>query len=199
MSLPRDDICYNPGRERCSYGAWELDDLANGEYKMLTLVRSRQSSGLHVTINSAFLQEVKEDNSQVWESRHSLRELGQKCLLEPSLIHLWVQSLTEFRKLLSVEFTLEETYGYVTRATNQHISVGVDPAVTLKQHKELYLHLLDVCEQVEESQYVGTIQRDFSRHLASFQEFDAFLSQHEQHESEMIRFGLGLRQRKQES
>ncbi len=159
---------------------------------MFAVAQSR-STGLIVTINAAFLQEIKEANSQVWESLYFLRLMARERYIGQQNMHQWVQKLTEFRRQLSTEFALEETYGYIPGAHHQHIAMGIDPAVALKQHKELYLHLLDVCEQVEESQYVGTIGRDFRSHTAAFQEFDASLSEHERIESEMIRCGLGLK------
>ncbi|MFO0942814.1 MAG: hypothetical protein U0930_18920 [Pirellulales bacterium] len=147
-----------------------------------------------VTINAAFLQEVKEAHSQVWETLYTLRVIAQQATVTDAEIHLWVSKLTEFRRQLSTEFALEETYGYISSTQRQHINVGVDPSVTLKQHRELYLQMLEVCERVEESQYVGTVVRDFRLHVACFQEFDASLSEHERLESLMIREGLGLKQ-----
>lgn len=158
---------------------------------MFATIQSPASS-LCVTINAAFLQEVKEANSQLWETQYSLRTIAQQKSVSEPEIHAWVAKLTDFRRQLSTEFALEETYGYISSAQHQHIKVGVDPSVTLKQHRELYLQLLEVCERVEESQYVGTILRDFRIHVACFQEFDAGMSEHERLESQMIRYGLGL-------
>lgn len=146
-----------------------------------------------VTINAAFLQEVKEAHSQVWETLYYLRVIAQQKSVTEADVHQWVSKLTEFRRQLSTEFALEETYGYISSSQRQHINVGVDPSVTLKQHRELYLQILEVCERVEESQYVGTVVRDFSLHVACFQEFDAGMSEHERLESLMIREGLGLK------
>jgi hypothetical protein len=75
----------------------------------------------------------------------------------------------------------------------QHTVGAISPADALRQHRELYMYLLEICEKVEESQYVGTICRDFQRHLAAFQEFDGMLSEHERIEAQMIEYGLGLK------
>jgi hypothetical protein len=159
---------------------------------MLT-VHHTPASGFCVTINAAFLQEVKEANSQVWDTLFQLRIGSQVDCPSEEKIHWWVHKLTEFRKQLSVEFALEETYGYLSRVVRQHISIGVDPAEPLKQHKDLYLQLIDLCEQVEQAQYSGTVIRDFKIHVAAFLEFDVMLAEHEKIESQMIRCGLGLK------
>lgn len=160
---------------------------------MLTAVQTPASTFI-VTINAAFLQEVKESNCQVWETLFQLRIISQLSNTTEQQVHRWVHLLTEFRRQLSAEFALEETYGYISQAIRQHIVVGVDPADTLKQHKELYLQLIDICERAEQSQYVGTAVRDFGMHVAAFREFDAMLSEHEKVEAQMIRCGLGLGQ-----
>lgn len=146
-----------------------------------------------VPINAAFLQEVKEANSHVWEILFHLRLGSQLCAPSDETIHRWIEKLTQFRKQLSVEFALEETYGYISRAVRQHISIGIDPAECLKQHKDLYLSLTDICEQAEQAQYSGTVLRDFGTYVAAFRNFDEMLAQHEKTESEMIRSGLGLK------
>jgi hypothetical protein len=163
------------------------------ERVMSTIVQSKDSSQGCVTINAAFLQEIKEANCQVWEKLHQLRTLIGFRTVDSETVNKWVQSLTEFRKLLSLEFSLEETYGYVGNSKCQHIVSEISPADALRQHRELYLYLLEICEKVEESQYVGTICREFERHVRAFQEFDGMLSEHERIESQMIRFGLGLK------
>jgi hypothetical protein len=159
----------------------------------MLLEQQSTAVGFCVTINAAFLQEVKEANCQLWDTLFQLRLVSQMAQPGEAKIHQWVQKLTEFRRQLSAEFALEETYGYISRAIRQHIACRVDPADTLKQHKDLYLHIIDICEQAEQAQYVGTVVRDFGMHAAAFLEFDLMLSEHERAESEMIRYGLGLR------
>jgi hypothetical protein len=161
---------------------------------VLALLSERKATAAkyYTTINAAFLQEIKEANAPVWESLHGLRRQTSD-IRKPDAINNWVFRLTDFRRQLSNEFALEETYGYISKAPRQHIMVGVDPNQTLKQHRELYLHLVDICEQVEQAQYVGHIVRDIRQHVAAFQEFDSMLAEHERIEAEMIRYGLGLR------
>jgi hypothetical protein len=159
-----------------------------------TLLSDRKTTGAKyfTTINAAFLQEVKEANAPLWESLYTLRSLVSD-IRNAEAIHNWVLRLSDFRRQLSTEFALEETYGYISRAPRQHILVGIDPNQTLMQHRELYLQLVDICEQVEQAQYVGHIVRDIKQHVAAFQEFDSMLAEHERIEAEMIRYGLGLR------
>lgn len=154
---------------------------------MFTQTGLKSGAVQFVAVNAAFLQEVKEANSSVWDLLFALRQVAQKSTPTPPEIHQWVQNLTEFRRQLSTEFALEETYGYLSSIQPRCTVDVVDPGEVVRQHKDLYVQLLELCEEVEQSQYVGTVIRDFRNHTAMFQEFDASLSQHERIEAEMIR------------
>ncbi len=157
---------------------------------MSTSVKS-QTCGC-VTINPAFLQEVKEAYSSVWENMHQLLDAAARGLPLSVDMNHWVAQLSSLRGQLSSEFSLEETYGYVTNATQVISCHNLDPAVTRSQHAELYLQLSELCEQVEEAQYRGTLMRDFPSYAESFFAFIDRLQAHERSEAKLIEYGLGL-------
>ena len=149
----------------------------------------------YVTINAAFLQEVKEAFSELWEKVRQMVQSAQEGLpLSVDLNH-WVTQLTELRGHLASEFSLEETYGYITRAAKPLAGSAIDPSVTRNQHAELYLQLSELCEQVEEAQYRGTLMRDFWVYTKSFYVFVDSLQQHERMEARLIEHGLGIEPR----
>jgi hypothetical protein len=54
------------------------------------------------------------------------------------------------------------------------------------------LQLLEISEIAEEAQYRGTIVQDYDALVVTCKEFLTALEAHEKHESELIRFELGL-------
>jgi hypothetical protein len=156
---------------------------------------SRKTSGnCIVLINAAFLQEVKESFSELWEKIAVLRSMTSSQITDSEQIHHWVKLLAECKKELSSEFSLEETFGYISldRATNTWEKLDRDASDVRAQHAELYCHLTELCEQVEEAQYRGTIVRDFQQYIEAFQTFDAAFRSHEQQEARFIEIGLGI-------
>lgn len=157
----------------------------------------RTKSKTMTSVNAAFLQEVKEANTQLWSILRSLREL-RVHLGEPiEKSRLLVTALGELRDAISLEFSLEETYGYIDSVSVPPLPFGcADASVAKAQHRELYLQLHELCEQAEEAQYRGTISRDLNQYLESFRSFDDAMVAHESLENELIRCGLGLKRRK---
>jgi len=148
-----------------------------------------------LTINAAFLQEIKEACSPLWERVYQLRESALNGLPLSVDVNHWVSQLTDLRAQLVNAFSLEETYGYITSASRPLAGVPFDPSEVRAQHAELYMQLSELCEQVEEAQYRGTIVRDFSNYSVAFSSFADALQCHEQNEARLIEHGLGLTSR----
>ncbi len=145
-----------------------------------------------VAINAAFLQEVKEAYSAMWESLRQLRESSRMQAPLSLDLNKWVSMLSELRSELGSEFNLEETYGYITQAVNPYIGPCVNPMKTRSQHAGLYIQLRELCEQVEEAQYRGTLMRDFRQYADEYFQFDRALQDHEREEGRLIEHGLGI-------
>lgn len=158
---------------------------------MIVKTTSQQTT---LGINAAFLQEVKESNVQLWSTLRELRtHVLEDC--EPSYVaRRFVELLGELRDCLAFEFSLEETYGFVSGIPARAAS-GNGALKARAQHSELYLHLHELCEQVEEAQYRGTIRRDLASYFDAFSYFDECLAAHEALESELIEDGLGVRRK----
>ncbi len=143
-------------------------------------------------VNAAFLQEVKETNAELWCLLDTIRELCSSQLARRELAGIFVERLGCLRDSLGMQFSLEETYGFIENG-RPALHFGVGTAASAKvQHRELYLQLHDLCEQIEEAQYRGTIVRDLQVYLDAFAEFDDAFRAHEELESELIRCGLGV-------
>ncbi|MEM7476737.1 MAG: hypothetical protein AAF483_17270 [Planctomycetota bacterium] len=142
--------------------------------------------------NAAFLQEVKESNFELWSILSELREIDFSDASRETTSN-FVHKLTELRDSVALEFSLEETYGFVDGVPSLN-SFGLgDASLAKSQHRELYLQLQEICEQTEEAQYRGTIARDLQIYAGAFEQFDSCFRAHENYEAELIRCGLGDR------
>ena len=148
--------------------------------------------GVTSVVNAAFLQEVKESNFELWALFREIRVIHPSDWDTQQSAHRFVEKLSELRDAIGLQFTLEETYGFIEGLPSQSV-IGVASADTARmQHKELYLQIHEICEKVEEAQYRGTIARDLHDYVDLFAAFDASFRAHEELEHELIRCGLGI-------
>src|SRR5262245_61954266 len=64
-----------------------------------------------VTVNAAFLQEIKEVNQELWSLLADLRHRCQRPIA-PGHCRLLIDKLCQLRDQLALHFSLEEAYGY---------------------------------------------------------------------------------------
>ncbi len=145
-----------------------------------------------LVVNPAFLQEIKDSNPDLWETVAQLRQVCQ-CDGEPGAVSRQLTRLLDgLRDQLALQFSLEESYGYMAVP---HRSNGVlcDMACeTQSQHGMLYMQLSDLAEQAEELQYRGVEPAQLHLLVQRTLQFDADLREHEQAENELIERSFGL-------
>ena len=143
-------------------------------------------------VNAAFLQEVKDSNLQFWQNVHDFKRLlNQNAELFEQSAKL-VRLLSELRDSMALEFSLEETYGYIEGICGGKTVSSRKADEAKRQHRDLYLQLHEISESAEEAQYRGTIVQDFAALVTMCKEFLTALEAHEKHESELIRYELGI-------
>ncbi|MFN3193257.1 MAG: hypothetical protein ACE361_22285 [Aureliella sp.] len=142
-------------------------------------------------VNAAFLQEVKESNFDLWNLLQAMRDVIVHEDPPREETTAWVSKLSELRDALGLEFSLEETYGYVDGPNCLPNSHSTDACIAKSQHKELYLQLHEICEQAEEAQYRGTIARDMPIYMGAFEQFDENFRAHELFEHRLIDGTMG--------
>lgn len=151
-------------------------------------VRTQQ----HTTVvNAAFLQEVKDSNEELWTVLDQIRLIEPAKQENKACCKRLVDCLSELRDCVGLQFSLEETYGFITAACESKAASLLNAEEARQQHRELYLQLHELCEQAEEAQYRGTIGRDLGNYLEAFERFDACFEAHEQLEADLIQDGLG--------
>jgi hypothetical protein len=144
-----------------------------------------------LVVNPAFLQEIKDSNPDLWESVRRLQEVSQ-TVDEPSpILRKLTRLLDDLRDQLALQFSLEESYGYIEvpeQVASQSSRVTIDLAnQTQSQHSLLYLRLSDLAEQAEELQYRGVEPQRLRELVDCSGQFYVDLCKHEQMENELIR------------
>ncbi|OHB80124.1 MAG: hypothetical protein A2W31_17255 [Planctomycetes bacterium RBG_16_64_10] len=139
-----------------------------------------------VTINAAFLQEIKEVNEDLWrllaETHAVCGQTGAKRSERRTLVGL----LSRLRDQLAMHFALEEAFGYfedpVTVAP--HLCQRADALRT--QHGPLYVAIRDTADRAEQLLYTGNRTDLLSHVVTLFQAFYNQLQEHEARENELI-------------
>ena len=112
------------------------------------------SFGFARVVNSAFMNELKECNSPLWEDVNTLGSYAQEPFCGD-----WIEQeagtlLRRLREELSAQFRLEETFGYVAGPSHYQ-----DPNVTkaMDQHLSIVLRCVALSEQLDDYEYGGTL------------------------------------------
>ncbi|QDS90415.1 hypothetical protein EC9_46230 [Rosistilla ulvae] len=139
-----------------------------------------------LTVNPAFLQEIKESNHDLWSTLHEVRQTCDEGGSRAEIAKRLVRLLDQLRDHLSLQFALEESYGYIEcpGVIERRISEAAERAQG--QHCRLFLQLTDLCELAEELQYRGFAASEVERLIGETEAFDVALQQHERCEDELI-------------
>lgn len=140
-----------------------------------------------ITVNPAFLQEIKDSNLSLWQAIDRLESLYPPDEDRARTLNCLVPLLGELRDLLALQFALEETYGYMEVPTavapvNIHLLQDIR-----SQHCTLYLALDELAEQAEELQYRGYVSEKVDMLLAEVREFELRFRDHERMEADLIK------------
>jgi hypothetical protein len=139
-----------------------------------------------VTVNAAFLKEIKEDAQELWNHFRRL----EICLLVESPPRMsrrqLYAALARLRDQLAMHFALEEAYGYFEDA------IEVAPWLSAKaddlrgEHDGFYNEVCGIVDQAERLLYhevPGELLEDV---VDRFREFYAMFQKHEAAESQLI-------------
>lgn len=133
-----------------------------------------------LTVNAAFLQEIKEDS-------HELRQLlseARTALTGPVGTHMPSRQLAELlaglRDQLAMHFALEEAYGYFEEPLSVAPQLSAQAEALRAQHRDLYLK---VCELVDHAQRRAYHESNGNSLRALTTEFLTFCEKLQKHES----------------
>ncbi len=139
-----------------------------------------------VTVNAAFLQEIKEDNRDLRRLLAETDEAFSQPLDASVPARPIADALVELRDQLAMHFSLEEAFGYFENA------VSVDPRLSetaeslRSQHVELFGTICELVEDAEKLLYGEDTSLSVSRLTERFLDFRQRFHEHEAGEDELI-------------
>jgi hypothetical protein len=146
--------------------------------------RQSDAQSLGVTINVAFLQEIKQDS----EFRQTLTEVHARINApEPVPPRTASELLGDLRDQLETYFALEEFYGYFKNSAESNPTVSQAASSLRQDHERLFLQFSDLVECSEQIVYRECSKEVTVKQLAEkLDEFCHALAKHEHDEMELM-------------
>lgn len=146
-------------------------------------VQNRTST---VTINAAFLQEIKEVHEDLWKlledvrqvcsDAHNVRECGRRV----------ADLMGNLRDQLALHFALEEAYGYFEDPVRAAPHLSDAARVLRDEHEGLYATVRDLADDLEEQFRAGKLGACAEDVVKRFGRYHDQLKRHEARENELI-------------
>lgn len=139
-----------------------------------------------ITVNAAFLQEIKQDNVQLRRLLADANSLLEPTPADPTTIRRLASLLAELRDQLAMHFSLEEAFGYFEDPLSVAPHLSQQAESLRRQHKDFYkeiCHLAAIAEQVASG---SSKSRGFELVVCEFREFYGRLQDHEAKENDLI-------------
>jgi len=139
-----------------------------------------------VTINAAFLQEIKEVNDELWSLLSKVRHACSRPIALSGNCRYFVNMLLELRDQLALHFALEEAYGYFEDPAQVSPQLAHQAERLRDEHRRLYSHLSDIVERAETMLEEGHQALLATSIPGQFILFDEALQNHEHRENELL-------------
>lgn len=139
-----------------------------------------------VTLNTAFLEEIKDVNQELWVLLERLRYLCSRPISMRSQSHELVELVVKLRDLIAMQFSLEEAYGYFENP------VSVDPRLSKRadelrsEHQNLYAAISRIAELAEDLLHQKRLASLTTIVPVDFDRFYFALRRHERLERELM-------------
>ncbi len=137
-----------------------------------------------LTVNAAFLKEIKDDNLQLKSILDQLASLTEHC---QTAINHWPELIELFDSLrdqLALHFALEEAYGYFDDAIGGEPQLSVVAECLRSEHGKLFESVRHIAERSKEIS--GDKEEEVTRLLRRVAEFRRMFEKHEGAELELI-------------
>jgi len=158
-----------------------------------TATSTTATSTKMLVVNSAFMQEIKDGNPSLI---NAMQQLHQVCISKENNLQISRQLtkvLNTLRMELSLQFELEESYGYVEVGESPLQDFSDTAESTKAEHKTLYGAVTELAEAAEELQYRGVETEQLRLLMSDTCQFRLRLRNHEQAENELIVQSFDLR------
>lgn len=140
---------------------------------------------LHLTLNAAFLSEIKQDNIQFRQLIDSIADaLNVEAKVRPRVL---AELLERLRDEMDSHFALEEFYGYFDSAALVNPQVNSKATMLREQHVDLSVELNGLLEETERIVYQERPQgRSLDEIIDAFLDFHRAFMSHEDQEMELM-------------
>lgn len=151
-----------------------------------TEFRQSDARASGITINIAFLREIKDEHVSVPRQTETITEK----LNRGASPHEALDLLSDYRDVLQTYFTLEQNYGYFQNAATTHPAISRRVAELQKEHEPLIRDLLEIIELTQQIVYHESGPELTLGEIASL--FECFARRFEIHEQQEMDLMLRL-------
>lgn len=142
-------------------------------------------------INAAFLQEVKDFNTDYWKTynqlQHGTQDRGNAEATSDLVEAQEILNLTrQITKEMAKQFLLEETYGYLQTPLGRGAVYDSEVACARSQHQSLYMLAGEICESLELAGFQGLLSDGISKQEGAIRKLRNDWAEHEQLENKLI-------------
>jgi hypothetical protein len=139
-----------------------------------------------VTINAAFLQEIKEVNEDLWRLLDEVKHLCSDAHYVQLQGRRVVDRIAELRDQLAMHFALEEAYGYFDDPLRVAPRLSIAASQLRDEHQLLYTRIRDLADEIDGMFRAGVLAQSGARIVELFVDYYGRLQQHENRENELI-------------
>ena len=139
-----------------------------------------------VTVNAAFLQEIKEVNEDLWHLLAEVRRYCQRGVTSHAGCCQLLEALGALRDQMALHFALEEAYGYFDEPVYVAPRLSEQAAELRNEHRALYLDISNFVEDAERLNYRKRLPAAMPQLALRYEAFQAQFEEHEAREHDLI-------------
>lgn len=143
-----------------------------------------------VTINAAFLADVKDLHQELWDGLHELQRMCSMPISLEGKCFEFVGRLSDLRDKLAFQFSVEEAYGYFDDPAFCCPTYAKRSGELMQQHRDLYVEIDRITEQAENLLSVRDLAALTTVIPVAFEAFAKKLQTHESEETQLMHDGL---------
>jgi Hemerythrin HHE cation binding domain len=139
-----------------------------------------------VSINAAFLQEIKDDHHELRQLLHHTDAMLRRPDWMPLEFNRLVELIGKLRDQLAMHFSLEEAYGYFDDALTEAPHLSRRAERLRAQHFDLYSEMCRMTERAEQLLYHEAPHSQIRELGEVFRDFSGRFHEHEANENDLI-------------
>jgi hypothetical protein len=139
-----------------------------------------------LTVNAAFLKEIKDVNQELWEQLQALRDHVKRRITTSHQARQCVDLIARLRDNVAMHFALEEACGYFEDPVYVAPWLNDRAQELRQQHPELYQRVCHLFELAERLMYRGRFGGMTNALLVDLEQFYADISAHESAEIDLV-------------